>query len=110
MRARILDHIDLRVRDLQRAMKFYGKLLPALGFTEGVFKSVVQRRSQRPRPTLAGLIFECSFPCAQPVHEREQRGEREAILPGKAVHPMGRSILRRRQGREDPDPLPRTIS
>src|SRR5438876_12182167 len=33
MKTRILDHIDLRVKDLQRAMKFYGKLLPALGFT-----------------------------------------------------------------------------
>src|SRR5256714_15368477 len=33
MSARILDHIDLRVKDFGRAMKFYGKLLPALGFT-----------------------------------------------------------------------------
>src|SRR5256885_9246805 len=33
MKSRILDHIDLRVKDFQRAMKFYGKLLPALGFT-----------------------------------------------------------------------------
>lgn len=33
MKARILDHIDLRVRDLKRAREFYGKLLPALGFT-----------------------------------------------------------------------------
>jgi predicted lactoylglutathione lyase len=29
---RYLDHIDLRVTDLKRAHKFYGKLLPALGF------------------------------------------------------------------------------
>src|SRR5947208_3464428 len=47
MKSRILDHIDLRVKDLQRAMKFYGKLLPALGFncdrsdeTWGTFYSV----------------------------------------------------------------------
>ena len=33
MKRRYLDHIDLRVRDFQKAMKFYGKLLPALGFT-----------------------------------------------------------------------------
>ena len=33
MKARILDHIDLRVKDFDRAMNFYGKLLPALGFT-----------------------------------------------------------------------------
>jgi catechol 2,3-dioxygenase-like lactoylglutathione lyase family enzyme len=30
---RILDHIDLRVRDMEKARKFYGRLLPALGFT-----------------------------------------------------------------------------
>ncbi|HEU0275107.1 MAG TPA: VOC family protein [Candidatus Udaeobacter sp.] len=29
---RYLDHIDLRVNDLKRALKFYSKLLPALGF------------------------------------------------------------------------------
>ena len=33
MKSRYLDHIDLRVKDLARARKFYGKLLPALGFT-----------------------------------------------------------------------------
>src|SRR5437764_14270839 len=33
MKSRILDHIDLRVKDFQRANEFYGKLLPALGFT-----------------------------------------------------------------------------
>ena len=33
MRPRILDHIDLRVKDLTRAMEFYKKLLPELGFT-----------------------------------------------------------------------------
>jgi catechol 2,3-dioxygenase-like lactoylglutathione lyase family enzyme len=32
-KTRYLDHIDLRVPDLKRAQKFYGKLLPALGFT-----------------------------------------------------------------------------
>lgn len=31
---RILDHIDLRVPDLQAATAFYEKLLPALGFTK----------------------------------------------------------------------------
>ncbi len=33
MKTRRLDHIDLRVKDFQRAMKFYEELLPALGFT-----------------------------------------------------------------------------
>jgi catechol 2,3-dioxygenase-like lactoylglutathione lyase family enzyme len=33
MKARYLDHIDLRVRDFGRAKKFYSNLLPALGFT-----------------------------------------------------------------------------
>lgn len=33
MKTRYLDHIDLRVKDFQRAMKFYEKLLPALGFS-----------------------------------------------------------------------------
>lgn len=33
MKARYLDHIDLRVRDMKAAREFYGKLLPALGFT-----------------------------------------------------------------------------
>jgi lactoylglutathione lyase len=33
MKVRYLDHIDLRVRDFGRAKDFYGKLLPALGFT-----------------------------------------------------------------------------
>ncbi len=33
MKTRHLDHIDLRVKDLTTAKKFYGKLLPALGFT-----------------------------------------------------------------------------
>jgi catechol 2,3-dioxygenase-like lactoylglutathione lyase family enzyme len=33
MKSRYLDHIDLRVRDMAKAREFYGKLLPALGFT-----------------------------------------------------------------------------
>jgi catechol 2,3-dioxygenase-like lactoylglutathione lyase family enzyme len=33
MKERRFDHIDLRVNDLQRAQRFYGKILPALGFT-----------------------------------------------------------------------------
>lgn len=33
MKTRILDHIDLRVKNLARARPFYAKLLPALGFT-----------------------------------------------------------------------------
>jgi len=33
MKTRILDHIDLRVKGIARAREFYGRLLPALGFT-----------------------------------------------------------------------------
>jgi catechol 2,3-dioxygenase-like lactoylglutathione lyase family enzyme len=33
MKMRRLDHIDLRVKDFQRAMKFYQKLLPEIGFS-----------------------------------------------------------------------------
>lgn len=33
MKTRYFDHIDLRVRNIGPAAKFYGKLLPALGFT-----------------------------------------------------------------------------
>lgn len=33
MKTRHLDHIDLRVKNLASARKFYGTLLPALGFT-----------------------------------------------------------------------------
>ena len=33
MKLRYLDHIDLRVRNMAKAREFYGKLLPALGFT-----------------------------------------------------------------------------
>lgn len=34
MKRRYFDHIDLRVRDLRVAKRFYRKVLPALGFTE----------------------------------------------------------------------------
>ena len=33
MKTRFFDHIDLRVRNLENARKFYGAILPALGFT-----------------------------------------------------------------------------
>jgi catechol 2,3-dioxygenase-like lactoylglutathione lyase family enzyme len=33
MKARHLDHIDLRVKNLERARRFYAELLPAIGFT-----------------------------------------------------------------------------
>jgi catechol 2,3-dioxygenase-like lactoylglutathione lyase family enzyme len=32
MKTRRLDHIDLRVKDFQRAMNFYKRLLPEIGF------------------------------------------------------------------------------
>jgi catechol 2,3-dioxygenase-like lactoylglutathione lyase family enzyme len=33
MKTRFFDHIDLRVRDRQRARRFYAQVLPAIGFT-----------------------------------------------------------------------------
>lgn len=33
MKTRFFDHIDLRVKDRQRALRFYDEVLPALGFT-----------------------------------------------------------------------------
>ena len=33
MKIRRFDHIDLRVKDMAAAQKFYGQLLPALGFS-----------------------------------------------------------------------------
>jgi catechol 2,3-dioxygenase-like lactoylglutathione lyase family enzyme len=33
MKARYLDHLDLRVKNFSEARAFYGRLLPALGFT-----------------------------------------------------------------------------
>jgi catechol 2,3-dioxygenase-like lactoylglutathione lyase family enzyme len=32
MKTRLLDHIDLRVKDMEAAAKFYAKFLPQLGF------------------------------------------------------------------------------
>ncbi|MEP6956454.1 MAG: VOC family protein [Chthoniobacterales bacterium] len=34
MKKRCFDHIDLRVRDLKKALAFYGEVLPAIGFTK----------------------------------------------------------------------------
>ncbi|HEX8280432.1 MAG TPA: VOC family protein [Chthoniobacterales bacterium] len=34
MKTRFYDHIDLRVRDMKVARRFYREVLPALGFTE----------------------------------------------------------------------------
>ena len=33
MKTRYLDHIDLRVKDIERAREFYAQILPAIGFT-----------------------------------------------------------------------------
>src|SRR5437870_11443453 len=34
MKTRCFDHIDLRVKDMEVAKKFYGKFLPQLGFVQ----------------------------------------------------------------------------
>ena len=33
MKTRYFDHIDLRVKDIERAQRFYEQVLPAIGFT-----------------------------------------------------------------------------
>ncbi len=33
MKTRFFDHIDLRVRDMNAALRFYAQVLPALGFS-----------------------------------------------------------------------------
>ena len=49
-KTRYLDHIDLRVSDLKRTHKFYGKLLPALGFP-AIARAGVGKSSMRPAET-----------------------------------------------------------
>ena len=48
---RLFDHIDLRVRDLAEADRFYGKILPALGFpTRMQGKDYIGYNSDRDHP------------------------------------------------------------
>lgn len=57
--SRIFDHVDLRVRDLAEARRFYDVLLPALGFTGfsttplGV---AYEAAHDHPKPEFFGLI------------------------------------------------------
>src|SRR6187401_2024198 len=34
MKTRFFDHIDLRVKNREKAQRFYGQVLPAIGFTQ----------------------------------------------------------------------------
>jgi hypothetical protein len=59
MKARIFDHIDLRVSDMACADHFYQMLLPALGFpTRGVTSHCVYYETLRdhPKPEFIALI------------------------------------------------------
>src|SRR6059058_1129102 len=47
MKARCFDHIDLRVKNMEVAKKFYGQFLPQLGF-------VRERHEPSPRPEAGG--------------------------------------------------------
>ena len=47
MKTRRFDHIDLRVKDMVAAQKFYGQLLPALGFSVASGEDAL-RTYQRP--------------------------------------------------------------
>jgi catechol 2,3-dioxygenase-like lactoylglutathione lyase family enzyme len=55
MKTRIFDHIDLRVGDMEAAQKFYGELLPALGFSVksgDEEEPTYQAPGERPEPFL----------------------------------------------------------
>ena len=47
MKTRCFDHIDLRVKNMELAIKFYGQFLPQLGF-------VRERHEPSPRPEAGG--------------------------------------------------------
>jgi hypothetical protein len=47
MKTRYFDHIDLRVKNMEVAIKFYGQFLPQLGF-------VRERHEPSPRPEAGG--------------------------------------------------------
>ena len=47
MKTRCFDHIDLRVKNMEAAKKFYGQFLPQLGF-------VRERNEPPPRPEAGG--------------------------------------------------------
>ena len=49
MKTRCFDHIDLRVKDMETAKKFYGKFLPELGFG--------RERHEPPPPQQGGEDF-----------------------------------------------------
>jgi catechol 2,3-dioxygenase-like lactoylglutathione lyase family enzyme len=49
IKTRLLDHIDLRVKDLQAAAKFYAKFLPQIGF--------VRERHEPPPEGSSGETF-----------------------------------------------------
>jgi catechol 2,3-dioxygenase-like lactoylglutathione lyase family enzyme len=49
MRTRLFDHIDLRVKNIEDAMKFYAGFLPQLGF--------VHEKHEPPPPGSGGEIF-----------------------------------------------------
>src|SRR5215471_10051095 len=50
MKTRCFDHIDLRVKDMEVARKFYSKFLPQLGF-------VHERHEPPPPDSVAGDVF-----------------------------------------------------
>lgn len=56
---RKLDHIDMRVRNLQRAKSFYDRLMPVIGFTHSYVTSLgiaYEAQSTHPKPEFFGLI------------------------------------------------------
>jgi len=49
MKTRCFDHIDLRVKNLEGAIRFYGQFLPQLGF-------IRERHEPSPRPEAGGYF------------------------------------------------------
>ena len=45
MKTRLLDHVDLRVKDMEVAAKFYAKFLPQLGFVREKYEPAPQESS-----------------------------------------------------------------
>ena len=61
MKSRFYDHIDLRVKNLARATRFYKRVLPAIGFTRYFAAAgwrMWQTRTKHPRPEFFGFTHD----------------------------------------------------
>jgi len=65
MKTRCFDHIDLRVKNMEVAIKFYAQFLPQLGF-------VRERHEPSPRPEAGGDFHAFILPA--PASRRKKSG------------------------------------